>query len=297
MNTCSTDRGIQASLSDLSRTSLVIVFAFPMIVLVSGYFFYPLAAERESRESLVFLFLIFICVLAAAFVYSAGLLYEMQVDKPMRRLPRIERHENSLVLRASFFPDVYGVRALKTVSVLLLLLAFLGIAGRTFLEERPAILFVVAISALVALIVVGLYLVKTLKQRRQRLTAPGDIILTQEGMTQRIDGHDHEVHWQDIVTFRPSGQRRSGEVILRLLAKTQPGSTGDETANREHGRLQKTTVTFVISPLSYSLESWWRLITYAQSPDWLESFPSQEHESCVREFFESASFEDRVWPE
>ncbi|WP_175956713.1 hypothetical protein [Schaalia sp. Marseille-Q2122] len=132
--------------------------------------------------------------------------------------------------------------------------------------------------------------------RSRRRVFPGDVVLSVEGVSQRVGDVVWEVAWADIV--RAVGARKSarGDVVLVYRVVSGPVCCGWGCWWRRWGGVRARDFRLLVSPLSFSVSPWDALVALAFSPGWEEFITAPDAVERVRALFEAESFEDRVWP-
>lgn len=132
--------------------------------------------------------------------------------------------------------------------------------------------------------------------RSRRRVFPGDVVLSVEGVSQRVGDAVWEVAWADIV--RAAGARKSarGDVVLVYRVVSGPVCCGWGCWWRRWSGVRARDFRLLVSPLSFSVSPWDALVALAFSPGWEEFITAPDAVERVRALFEAESFEDRVWP-
>ncbi|WP_175956717.1 hypothetical protein [Schaalia sp. Marseille-Q2122] len=163
-------------------------------------------------------------------------------------------------------------------------------------HSRLPVSFVLNVMGQIGVVFMLMWAGVLLWLRSRRRVFPGDVVLSVEGVSQRVGDVVWEVAWADIV--RAVGARKSarGDVVLVYRVVSGPVCRGWGCWWRRWGGVRARDFRLLVSPLSFSLRPWETLIRLSRTPEWAEFITGPDAVERVRALFEAESFEDRHWP-
>ncbi|WP_175956715.1 hypothetical protein [Schaalia sp. Marseille-Q2122] len=289
-------RGARGRFRDLPWLWWILAGAYAAIGwLFAGAFTYQEILKARSFLWIMVLGQLLIAIGASGLGFASLLSAQSRMD--CARAPKVERANNSIILRAGVKPDS---RLSPIVGWCSGAAVFLGAQVVQLSYSPPQesvreiIVFQLTMGSIAVLMFVRAGVLVWLRSRRRLF--PGDVVLSVEGVSQRVGDVVWEVAWNDIVHAAEAKKTVRGDVLLVARVVSGPVCRGWGCWWRRWGGVRARDFRLLASPLSFSLRPWETLIRLSRTPEWAEFITGPDAVERVRALFEAESFEDRHWP-